>query len=329
MAETLVIQPLPGIGDAIWHLPHMQSIAAQVPGGQISLLTKPRSQAHKLLKAEPYLDEVLWLERHPGRHTGMLGFWRLVAMLRQHKFRRVYILHHSATYAAAAFFAGIPERYGFGKGFSRYLLNRGSFLPDGVGKHPIVRADAFLLANGYEHNGLIPRLNIDSNAVVWAKDYLEGLPQPVVSFGIGSSEVVKQWGTENFSALARLIATEIGGTVLVFGGNAEKTMAEMISQDNDQVKTLINVDLQKVGALIAQGDAFVGNDTGLLNIASAVETPVVGILGNQLSKFLADPKRGVFPVYPPGGDKNMSTDSTGVASIQPEQVFKKIREVLV
>jgi len=37
---TLVIQPLPGVGDAVWHLPHLQSIAAQPKEKAVTLLTK-------------------------------------------------------------------------------------------------------------------------------------------------------------------------------------------------------------------------------------------------------------------------------------------------
>ena len=37
---TLIVQPLPGIGDTIWHLPHYKAIARAAPNGRITLLTK-------------------------------------------------------------------------------------------------------------------------------------------------------------------------------------------------------------------------------------------------------------------------------------------------
>lgn len=45
----LVIQPLPGIGDMIWHLPHIHAIAAASPNGQVDILTKRRSLADQEL----------------------------------------------------------------------------------------------------------------------------------------------------------------------------------------------------------------------------------------------------------------------------------------
>ena len=47
--RTLIVQPLPGIGDMVWHLPHIHAIAATTVDGKVDLLTKPRSQADRLL----------------------------------------------------------------------------------------------------------------------------------------------------------------------------------------------------------------------------------------------------------------------------------------
>ena len=32
--RTLIVQPLPGIGDMVWHLPHIHAIAATTAGGR-------------------------------------------------------------------------------------------------------------------------------------------------------------------------------------------------------------------------------------------------------------------------------------------------------
>src|SRR5277367_5575869 len=59
-----VVQPLPGIGDMIWHLPHLRALAAAV-GGAVTLVTKPRSGASELLAAEPAVRDIMWLDRNP------------------------------------------------------------------------------------------------------------------------------------------------------------------------------------------------------------------------------------------------------------------------
>ncbi|MCP5307560.1 MAG: glycosyl transferase family 1, partial [Chromatiaceae bacterium] len=67
---TLIVQPLPGIGDMVWHLPHIHAIAATTIAGKVDILTKPRSQADRLLRADPQVGQILWLERESGRHAG-------------------------------------------------------------------------------------------------------------------------------------------------------------------------------------------------------------------------------------------------------------------
>src|SRR6476469_5416402 len=51
-----VIQPLPGIGDMVWHLPHIRAIAAHA-GQPVTLMTKPRTLADQLLAHEPSIAQ--------------------------------------------------------------------------------------------------------------------------------------------------------------------------------------------------------------------------------------------------------------------------------
>ncbi|HTH35019.1 MAG TPA: hypothetical protein VL976_11660, partial [Xanthobacteraceae bacterium] len=65
MTPSAVIQPKPGIGDVIWHLPFIRAIAAAAPGGRVTFLAPPSSGAKDLLVAEPSVAEVIYFE-HSG-----------------------------------------------------------------------------------------------------------------------------------------------------------------------------------------------------------------------------------------------------------------------
>ena len=67
VTATAVIQPKPGIGDVIWHLPFIRAIAAAAPGGQVTFLAPPTSLARELLVAEPAVAETLYFH-HQGGH---------------------------------------------------------------------------------------------------------------------------------------------------------------------------------------------------------------------------------------------------------------------
>ena len=84
-----VVQPLPGIGDMVWHVPHIRAIA-EWAGAAVTVLTKPRSHADQLLKNEISVSDVMWIDINPsgrhGAHDGIGGFVRLIRMLRARQF---------------------------------------------------------------------------------------------------------------------------------------------------------------------------------------------------------------------------------------------------
>ena len=69
-----VIQPLPGIGDMVWHVPHIRALATHF-GQPVTLIAKPRSAAAEIFAAEETVADVLWLERNPARGSGDSVVW--------------------------------------------------------------------------------------------------------------------------------------------------------------------------------------------------------------------------------------------------------------
>jgi len=150
-ARVAVVQPLPGIGDMIWHLPHIRALAAAV-GAPVTLVTKPGSAADQIFAAEPSVRRVLWLRRNQGLRgaaEALAARLHFVADLRRARFDALVLLHHSRWLAAASMLALIPRRYGYGLGAQRLFLNRPPFLataPRPV--HPYAQASAWLAAAG-------------------------------------------------------------------------------------------------------------------------------------------------------------------------------------
>ncbi|ADJ27552.1 glycosyl transferase family 9 [Nitrosococcus watsonii C-113] len=316
---VLVIQPLPGIGDMIWHLPILHAIAAASPEGCVTVLTKPRSQADRLLKADPSIQQVLWLERNPGQHDGLLGLGRLVKLLRRQSFRQVWVLHGSSRYALTCWLAGIPERIGYGRGLQRYFFNHlASLPPTQTHGHPLELAARLLKLTHIPPIEEEPRLVIDPLAQRIVAGRYQKLPQPWIALGIGSSEPYKQWGEANFIQLARHLS-ESGGSILVIGGTAEQAMGQRISAQVGQwgipMGEALNLPLEETAALLAMCTLYVGNDTGVLNMAAAVETPAWGLFG--ASPPLHHSRYIHCLVPPPGG--------IGMEAMTPAYVVAELR----
>lgn len=304
--RTLIVQPLPGIGDMVWHLPHIHAIAATTISGQVDILTKPRSQADRLLCADVCVDRILWVERESGGHAGMRGLFRLADLLRQGNYQRVWILHGSVRYALAAWLAGIPERIGYGVGGQAWLLNvPARLLVEDRHAHPTVRADALLDLLNIPRPEPEPRLSVSAAAEQAVLQRFADWPQPWIALGIGSSEPWKQWGAARFSALA--LALQRVGSVFIVGGPGERTLGDqilrLIGAGGGAAANAIALPLEQTAALLAHCRGYIGNDTGVLNMAAALETPALGLFGGSTPLTHS---RFIHAITPPAGQTGMA-----------------------
>ena len=316
---TLIVQPLPGIGDMVWHLPHIHAIAATTIAGKVDILTKPRSQADRLLRADPHVGQILWLERESGRHAGLGGVLRLATALRQGGYQRVWILHGSARYALAARLAGIPERLGYGVGLQSLLLTVPVRLPpERRHAHPILRADALLDALGIARGEKEPRLALDAEADRAMAARFATWPTPWIVLGVGSSETWKQWGAARFAELTLALNQRQAGSIFIVGGSAERPLAEEILarvRDGGGVAVdAVALPLEQVAALLARCRCYIGNDTGVLNMAAALQVPAIGLFGGSAPLWHS---RFIHPLLPPAGEH-------GMAAITVSQVLEAL-----
>lgn len=306
--RTLIVQPLPGIGDMVWHLPHIHAIAATTHSGRVDVLTKPRSQADRLLGADPTVERVLWLERDAGRHAGWRGLWQLAEWLRQAAYQRVWILHGSARYALAARLAGIPERIGYGVGLQSLLLSVPVRLPpERRHAHPILRADALLALLDVPCPEPEPQLAIAAEAAQAIAARFAAWPLPWIALGIGSSEPWKQWGAARFAELALALERRRAGAIFIVGGPAERALADEIlalaAAGQGRAVDAVALPLEQTAALLARCRCYIGNDTGVLNMAAAVGIPAIGLFGGSQPLWHS---RFIHPLRPPAGERGMA-----------------------
>jgi heptosyltransferase-2 len=320
--RVAVVQPLPGIGDTIWHLPHIRAIAAHL-GGPVTLVTKPRSAADQIFSAETTVSDYLWIDRNPENRRGAdegLGALGFVARLKARRFDRIYLLHHSKTLAMYTWLAGIPERYGYGFGVQQLFLNRQPFLnPPDLRLHPFRQATLWLQRAGIPLSEAEPILPVAAKA---RQSVLNRIgPTPFVLLGIGSSEPYKQWGAKKFSALAVALLAAGWPRVVLVGGPAETALADAIAiglteaaaTGIDAIVKAIGWNLGEVAALCRESAFYVGNDTGVMNIAAAVGRQTFGMFG--ATEPIAHSSR-IVAIEPPGGyEKQGGTARITVAAV--------------
>lgn len=296
--KILVIQPLPGIGDTIWFLPHLHALAKR---GEVTLLTKKNSQAPMVLQADPHVKHIMFLYRNPGMHDGVMGFWRLVKLLRQGQFEEAWILHSSPRYAYAAKMAGIPNVYSYGTGLS-YVFNKYhvKLPPENLSLHPINRAKEFLTACGMPMGHKLQyELFVEPHAQKVVAEKFAHLPKPWLVLGIGGSEAIKKWPLARWATLANTLP-HFKGHIFLLGGPAESPDAETICsllspETQANVSPVTDLPITQSMALAKMADLFIGNDTGMLNIAAAAGTKTYGLFNHDKVLRYTDNLIAIFP----------------------------------
>jgi heptosyltransferase III len=135
------------------------------------------------------------------------------------------------------------------------------------------------------------RLNPPPPPVTWfsAEDVARAaalLPsgRPVIVLAPTANWAPKVWPAERFVTLfQRLAASHIPGAVpaIVAGpGEAEAAMARPVLEALPNAIDLVGrLSLPEIAAFLARSDLFVGNDSGLMHLAAAAGTPVLGLFG--------------------------------------------------
>jgi heptosyltransferase-2 len=277
VGRTLVISPN-WIGDAVMAQPLLQLLRRQHPDRPIDVLAPP--SVAPVWRAMKEVSEVL---ETPFRH-GPLQLrerWKYGKVLGKRGYVDSYVLPNTLKYALIPWFAGIPKRVGY-KGEMRYgLVNQ--MHHDTVPPLPMVPFYAALASV----NELAPRPSMQVG-----RDAIEAVCQrlgiatdrPLVVFAPGAEfGPAKRWPAAHFAALAQAIfAQHAGAQVALLGSPKDKAACDEIIAITGPAG-IFNVagatSLSEAIALIAQANAVVANDSGLLHIASALNRPVIALYG--------------------------------------------------
>lgn len=294
--HILVIQPLVGIGDMIWHKPWLDKLASD---HRITLAAKPTAQTNCLFpQADEHNMALLSLDRSlrgkKGRHDGAIGFIRLISDFRKTGADTAIILHHSPRYALACQLAGIKTRLGYGHRKHNIGLNAGKTLDKNLHRntHAIKRIQVFAGENGFGIPDAQWQLTPHQHNLNWAEKWLadsfskcaENETKDFFIFGIGAMHGSRCWPAEKFAALADMISnSRLKRPILLLAGPNDAAFMQQLIASSAHPEQLIPVQtsLEKAIAILSKASGFVGNDSGPLNIMACLGVPALGLFSQS------------------------------------------------
>ena len=279
--QKILIRSTNWIGDAIMTTPAVRTIRQNFPEAHIAILAYP--WVADVFNASPHIDEVILYQKN-GEHKGVKGLWKLGRQLAGHDFDLVILLQNAFKAALISVLAAIPARAGYKRDGRGMLLNYGVKIDAAVRKlHQVHYYQGLCRGLGLTCGPDELFLQLSDDTRTWAKEFVSAFPGPVIGFNPGAAYgPAKCWPTEKYGKLAARLAADLNATILVFGTANDSSVAAAIkSFAPEQVVDLAGkTSLAEAMALIGICNGFVTNDSGLMHVGAAMQTPLVAIFGS-------------------------------------------------
>jgi heptosyltransferase-2 len=265
--------------------PAVRTIRQNYPDAEITLLALP--WVADVFSACPHIDHIFTYDKN-GVHKGFTGKLKLASDLRVKRFDATVLLQNAFEAALITALAGIPVRAGYTTDGRRLLLTHGMKKHPDIGlKHQVHYYQEIVQGLGMKPGPDSLELFLHTHAVASAEKRLTsaGISEnkPIIGLNPGAAYgPAKRWPAAKYGQLAKYLAAETGGLILVFGTDADQKAAEEIASvaGNCVLDLTGKTSLAEALALIDRCDVFVTNDSGLMHVAAALSTPLVAIFGS-------------------------------------------------
>jgi len=266
------------IGDAVMTTPGLMAIRETFPDARISLVANPL--VAQLFEFHPDCDEVIVYDRK-GRHAGLVGFLRFIALLRGRRFDCAILFQNAIEAAVMAFLAGVPKRVGYITDGRRLLLNHPA--PIGDAELALHHTDYYLnmLAQfGIKSVLKQQRLALRPAEIHWAAEQLPRGRFAVINPGAAYGSA-KRWIPERFAGVADQLASRYGLSIVLSGGPGEVEIGADIAKamQSSHLNIIGKTSVRQMMAVLAASSLMITNDSGPMHVAAAFNIPVVAVFG--------------------------------------------------
>jgi len=318
--KVLVVQQRMGIGDMIIFLPYVHAISKKFQT-QVSLLVKKNSKAEELCAEDHHIKEIIYLDRNKnnsGRHDGWLGFFNLLKDIKEKKFDKIFIFNGSLRFLLLAKLSKIKIIYQY---------------PLFIKKNNIVlTAQTFTKKFTGESVSTQPTLYLGKERIEKTKKkYNFSDNFKYICIGFSASGPTKRWDIRNYIKLAEEInKTKSCKFYLAGGKNDEELFKQfMNSSIGSNCFSFKDLSIRETLPIIKNCNIYIGNDTGWLHIASALNIKCLALFMDSPAQAYGKYSKNISIIVPEGETEETTThDTLGKDKINFEEVLNKSKELL-
>lgn len=285
--QNILINFFSGIGNFILFIPALKAVCNKYPDATITLLTKQKgvSEIAQMIKFDndrtfEYID-----------YSGIKTFFQRLTLLYElkNKYDMVVTTFDTQSWKLAVFVKAINGRLSIGYKANRWydcLYSKTlTFAPNSneVDRHLKIADYLQAPADRKECKLQISRQDEQCAKSIIAENAISR-ERVLIGMHPGSSASLfrKRWHPERFARVADILTEKYRAQIILFGGPEEVLLAEKIAALTTISKPTIlagKTNIRQTAAIISKCDLFISNDSGLMHISAAVNTPTIAIFG--------------------------------------------------
>lgn len=281
--KNILIIKFSWIGDILFTLPAFYLLKQQIPNSRITVLTAPQNKP--VFTGFPAVERFITFDRKIFKTRHIRQIWQhsteLYRELASEKYDLVIDYQGAGETAFLSYLTGAPERLGFIKNKHKTRSRFYTHCTEHDDCHHRIDQSVNLLT----HYGLEPapvnnRYDLPVEKLDQARRFLGSLvytpEKPLIYLQPFSGKSFKNWPLENYLTLARYWKNN--GVQVIFGGGPAD--AELLKPATDEFPTTAGkTDLLTSAGVMKLSSLIIGNDTGPLHLAVALQKRVIMLMG--------------------------------------------------
>lgn len=288
--KKVLVLAYTGLGNFILYTPALRSIKSIVPHAKFTLLHGDDFGCHEVLSGSDFFLKFIVIKKNVNWWTKIKWIYKV----RKEKFDLVISEFHNNNFFLAFLSILSGARYRLGHVSSPGWKNDWDCIYNIPAKmknnqHEIDRYLELAFALGVSEQAVDRSLfiQINSDDIKFARNFLasHGInsSDKIISVQVGTSpnDRWKQWNLDKYIKLCDKIMEVYNAKVILLGSSGEVDMIKSICNRMKQNPILAagKTTIKQAAAIIKESTLLICNDSGLMHISVAVDTPVVAIYG--------------------------------------------------
>ena len=289
--RKVLVYAYTGLGNFILYTPTLRVLKKGFPNANFTLLHSGDTGCQEVVTGSSLFDDYTVVKRDAKWYTRLKWIYKL----RKEKYDLIISEFHNnhpflillTVLCGAPYRAGHITSPGWNNNWD-FIYN----IPVKMKKDQHER-DRYLelaraLGTSSEEDDKKPFIFIEEDDIEFATNFLVNHncneKHKIISVQVGTSPAMrwKQWNLKKYGMLCDKILKLKNTKIILHGSPAERKMIDKVAEDISDSNAIIaagEVSIKQAAAIIEKSDMLICNDSGLMHVAVAVDTPVIAIFG--------------------------------------------------